>query len=97
MTLGYFPQIYPGELLYSVLARYHQHMGARSSIQSMESLFGRRLMVASADLPGHLDALVERLESVDLLTADSIIDDMTLLPYYVAFQPQEFAMKLATP
>lgn len=88
MTLGYFPQIYPGELLYSVLARYHQHMGARSSIQSMESLFGRRLMVASVDLPGHLDALVERMESVGSLTADSIIDDMTLLPYYVAFQPQ---------
>lgn len=87
-TLGYFPQVYPGELLYSVLARYHQHMGARSSIQSMESLFGRRLMVASVDLPGHLDALVERIQSDGPLTADSIIDDMTLLPYYVAFQPQ---------
>lgn len=87
-TLGYFPQVYPGELLYSVLARYHQHMGARSSIQSMESLFGRRLMVASVDLPGHLDAFVERMESDGPQTADSVVDDMTLLPYYVAFQPQ---------
>ena len=89
MTLGYFPQVYPGELLYSVLARYHQHMGARSSIQSMESLFGRRLMVACVDLPGHLDALVERMKLDCPITADDIIDDMTLLPYYVAFQPQD--------
>jgi hypothetical protein len=88
-TLGYFPQLYPGELLYSVLARYHQHMGARSSIQSMESLFGRRLMVACVDLPGHLDALVERMKLDCPITADDIIDDMTLLPYYVAFQPQD--------
>ena len=88
MTLGYFPQAYPGELFYSVLARYHQHMGARSSIQSMEALFGRRLMVASMDLPGHLNAMVERMDFDCHLTADDIIDDMTLLPYYVAFQSQ---------
>lgn len=85
--LAYFPQIYPGELLYSVLARYHRHMGAPSPIQSMEALFGRRLVVASIDLPGHLQALADRLSPGFGWTADRMIDELTLLPYYTAFQP----------
>ena len=85
--LAYFPQIYPGELLYSVLARYHRHMGTPSPIQSMEALFGRRLIVASVDLPGYLQVLADRLPPNFGWTADRIIDELTLLPYYTAFQP----------
>lgn len=85
--LAYFPQVYPGELLYSVLARYHRHMGAPSSIQSMESLYGYRLVVASADLPGHLQALVDRLPPGSGWTADRVIEELTLFPYFTAFQP----------
>lgn len=91
--LAYFPQIYPGELLYSVLARYHRHMGARSPIQSMEALFGRRLVVASIDLPGHLQALADRLSPGFGWTADRMIDELTLLPYYIAFQPGRVARR----
>ena len=78
--LAYFPQIYPGELLYSVLARYHRHMGTPSPIQSMEALFGRRLIVASVDLPGYLQVLADRLPPNFGWTADRIIDELTLLP-----------------
>lgn len=88
MAISYFPQVYPGELLYSVLARYHRHMGAPSSIQSMEALFGRRLVVASLDLPGYLQALAERMPPDGHLNADRVIDEMTLWPYYAAFQSQ---------
>jgi len=84
--LSYFPQIYPGELLYSVLARYHRHMGAPSPIQSMEALFGRRLVVASIDLPGYLQVLADRLLPGFGWTADRIVNQLTLLPYYTAFQ-----------
>lgn len=87
-ALAYFPQIYPGELLYSVLARYHRHMGAPSPIQSMEALFGRRLIVASIDLPGYLQALADRLSPGFAWTADRMIDELTLLPYYTAFQSE---------
>ncbi|HQT61412.1 MAG TPA: TnsD family Tn7-like transposition protein [Acidiphilium sp.] len=85
--LAYFPQVYPGELLYSVLARYHRHMGAPSSIQSMESLYGHRLVVASVDLPGHLQSLVDRLPPGSGWTVDRVIEELTLFPYYTAFQP----------
>lgn len=86
-TLGYFPQVYPDELLYSVLARYHRHMGAPSSIHTMQALFGRRLVVAALDLPGSLPVLASRIPVARGLDADTIIDTMTLLPYYTAFQP----------
>ena len=87
-ALAYFPQIYPGELLYSVLARYHRHMGAPSPIQSTEAVFGRRLIVASIDLPGYVQALSGRLPPGFGWTADRMIDELTLLPYYTGFQPE---------
>lgn len=90
-ALSYFPQIYPGELLYSVLARYHRYMGAPSPIQSMEALFGRRLVVASIDLPGYLQALADRLSPGFGWTPDRMVDELTLLPYYTAFQPERVA------
>lgn len=87
--LTYFPAIYPDELLYSVLARYHRHTGARSDAQTMESLFGRRRIVADIDLPGALDRLAERIPSGRALHVDRILDELTLLPYYIAFQPPD--------
>jgi len=86
-TLAYFPEVLPGELLYSVLARYHRHMGAPCSTRTMQSLFGRRLAIASPDLPGGLPALASRLPASAGITVDRMITTMTLLPYYSAFQP----------
>ncbi len=85
--LAYFPAVYPGELLYSLLARYHQHMGVPSSIHTMEALYGQRLVVASLDLPGHLGALADHLPAGAGWIALRIANELTLLPYYTAFQP----------
>lgn len=85
--LAYFPCPYPGELLYSVLARYHRHMGAPSSIQTMEALYGRRTVTACLDLPGHLPALAARMPDGSGWTVDRMIDELTLFPYYTVFQP----------
>lgn len=85
-TLAYFPEIYPRELLYSVVARYHRHTGTPSSSHTLEALFGRRLIVASLDLPGHIQALADRLPATVGWTADRIVDELTLLPYYTAYQ-----------
>lgn len=84
--LTYFPAIYPDELLYSVLARYHRHTGARSDAQTMGALFGRRTVVANIDLPGALNCLAEQIPPARGLHLDRILDELTLLPYYMAFQ-----------
>ena len=85
--LAYFPAAHPGELLYSLLARYHQHMGVPSSIHTMEALYGQRLVVASLDLPGHLGALADHLPPGAGWIALRMANELTLLPYYTAFQP----------
>lgn len=85
--LAYFPAIYPDELLYSVLARYHLHMGMPHVSSTLESLFGNRKVIAAFDLPGNLQALAERIPSDRKLSAEKMIDELTLYPYFSAFEP----------
>jgi hypothetical protein len=100
--LSYFPAIYPGELLYSVLARYHRHVGLPGSMHTLENLFGNSKVTATLDLPGHLQLLASRIPAERGLTVDRMIDTLTLYPYFIAFEPPSLqtnvrqAMKLGT-
>lgn len=85
--LSYFPSIYPGELLYSVLARYHRHVGLPGPMHTLETLFGNRKVVATLDLQGHLQLLANRIPPERGLTVDRMIDTLTLYPYFIAFEP----------
>lgn len=85
--LAYFPTIYPGELLYSVLARYHRHTGGESPSRTNEALFGERHVMASPDFPGHLATLAARIPKRRGLTVETLIERTTLYPYYTAFEP----------
>ncbi|OQS31315.1 hypothetical protein B0T40_22655 [Chromobacterium haemolyticum] len=83
--LAYFPQIYPDELLYSVLARYHRHTGSTSPKQTLDDLFGDRHVIARPDLPGHLELLVQRIPASRDLSRVRVIMELTLYPYFLAF------------
>lgn len=85
--LAYFPKVYPGELLYSVLARYHLHVGAPGPMHTLDALFGSRKVIATFDLPGHLQSLADQIPSDRGLSVDRIIDTLTLFPYFTAFEP----------
>ena len=85
--LAYFPKIYPGEVLYSVLARYHHHVGTPAPMHTLDILFGNRKVISISDLPGHLQALTDRLPSDRGFSVDHIIDTLTLFPYFTAFEP----------
>lgn len=85
--LAYFPKVYPGELLYSVLARYYQHVGVPGPMHTLDTLFGNRKVIATFDLPGHLQSLADRIPSDQGLSVDHIIDTLTLFPYFTAFEP----------
>lgn len=87
--LPYFPRPYPGELFYSLLARYHRHVGSPKMMYTQDALFGRRFINSTYDLPGHLDELVARLPIGTLLLADDIVDSLTLFGYFTAFEPQD--------
>ncbi len=86
--LSYFPAIYPDELLYSVLARWLRHQGAVGMTGPLTQLFGRRFASASLDLPGWIGRFAAALPAERELTANSLIDQLTLFPYYTAYVPE---------
>lgn len=87
--LGYFPEIYPDEMLYSVLARYHRHVGNPAITMTNEDLFGVRQIRSSFDVPSYVNKLAERIPPQRGLTADRMVFDLTLAPYFVAFLPTD--------
>lgn len=92
--LTYFPAVYPGELLYSVLARYHRHVGLPGSMNTMSMLFGKQHAIATIDLQGYLQELVDRIPAERGLTVNHLIDTLTLFPYVTAFEPPSVQAKV---
>ena len=82
---GYVPRVLPDETLYSLLARAAAHRGVTSAASFAAELFGRRHVVSSFDLPGHLAALAAWFDGHEGLDEDGIIDRLTLFPFYTAF------------
>lgn len=89
--LGYFPTAYPDELLYSILARYQIRSGDISPKGISKALFGIASVRASIDLPCHLNALIEHMPSGCSYTADYLIEQYTLFPFYRPFMLSEKA------
>ena len=91
--VAYFPTIYPDELLYSVLARYCLHVGSPGPMHTLDALFGNRKVIATFDLPGHLQSLADRVHPNRGLSVDRMIDAHTLFPYFTAFEPPALQAK----
>ena len=89
--LVFFPTPYPDELLYSVCARYRKRTGDPSPKNLLQDLFGKNNVLASVDLPSHIGALVARLPVGSKITAERLIMDHTMYPFYSAFLPPEQA------
>lgn len=56
-------------------------------MHTLGALFGNRKVIATFDLPGHLQSLADRIPSDRGLSVDHIIDTLTLFPYFTAFVP----------
>ncbi|NBD25545.1 hypothetical protein GT019_16815 [Paenibacillus sp. T1] len=89
--VAYFPSLYPDELLYSGIARYHQLSGNIAQKHTIRDLFGNHLACATVDLPSHLKYLSERLGSV--YSVRELIMKHTLYPYYSSFISKNRASK----
>lgn len=83
--LGFFPDPYPDELLYSVCARYHRRVRHISKTYTLLDLFGEGARSLSLLLPNRLDHLIAVLPSGHRYSADRLIDEHTLLPFFVPF------------
>ncbi len=87
--IGYFPEPYPDELLYSVCGRYSDRVKYPNFKSLLRELFGERASIAAVDLPSHLNHLVTVLPLGHCYTVDRLIDEHTLLPFYSPFCPLE--------
>ena len=87
--IGFFPAPFPDELCYSLCARYRRRAGYRGRISTVRDLFGAAEFRAVAELPSRLDYLIAELPPGHDYTADRLIDEHTLLPFYAAFLAPE--------
>ncbi|MEH2365767.1 TnsD family Tn7-like transposition protein [Nostoc sp.] len=84
--LSFFPTLYPDELLYSTLARYHIRSGNRSFKQTDLELFGySSQQVCKITLTNHLNYLVKNLPLRSHQTVGNLLQNHTLYPFYANF------------
>jgi hypothetical protein len=89
--IGFFPDPYPDELLYSACARYAGRVKYRNKQSHISELLGNRGLSAVVDFPNRLDYFVSILPAGNLYTVEKIINKNTLLPFYEPFLPSDRA------
>jgi len=80
-----FPVPYHGELVYSLVARAGIHMGVISPKQLLDDVFGDRKVVATVDLPCHLNKISSHYPASLGLTVSRLAYEHTLFPLYAPF------------
>lgn len=80
-----FPKPYPNELIYSVLARAGVHEGETSPKQLLDSVFANRKVIATVDLPSHVECVADQYPATLNLSAPVLVRDHTLWPIYAPF------------
>lgn len=94
MNIGHFPTPHPGELFYSVCARFQDRVDYRDKRFIGLELFGEWQIGAVADLPGHLAYFTRALPNGHRMTVDRIIEEYTLFPIFRPFLPPDKARRV---
>ncbi len=92
--IGFFPDPYPDELLYSICARFFNQVQYPDKKLVVQELFGSSNVLAVIDLPTHLSCLVVNLPIGNSYTLDRLIDNQTLLPFYSPFHQPDRVERL---
>ena len=56
-----FPELYPDELLYSAIARYHVRAGNIDSKNTLRDLYNKDTITAMIEMTSNLETLVNKL------------------------------------
>lgn len=92
--LSNFSDPYPDEILYSSAARYHHRFKNKRTSVTARDWFGEDAYRPVVDFPSHLDYLISALPKGHLYTANILIENHTLLPFYAPFLPTGRAEKI---
>lgn len=81
---AYFPQVYPDELIYSVLARYHLHSGYLYYKDTEQDLFRSKQGRVDKEFVKQLrPEIVEQLTKN--ITMEELLEKHTMYPFYGRF------------
>ncbi|MBO5389982.1 MAG: TniQ family protein [Lachnospiraceae bacterium] len=92
MSIAYFPEIYPDELLYSVLARFYLHSGYPIYTMIAEHLFPNTWKKPCIEFVGNLKQEILEIILRDI-TMEELINKHTMFPYYARFIPKADRLK----
>ncbi|MET3698390.1 TniQ protein [Bacillus oleivorans] len=91
--LGWFPKIYDGELLYSILARYYKQSPHMSVRETLSELFGDTRTLLSTDFPSNLEFLEKQLRLFGISYLE-ILYKYTPFHYFTSFIEQSQKEKI---
>lgn len=92
MRIAYFPEIYPDELIYSLLARFYQGCGYSNYIFCAEDLFINKRARPEIGFINELKPEILQLVCEDM-SIERLIEKHTMFPYYARFLPKERRIK----
>lgn len=88
-----FPIPYPNELIYSTVARTGTYLGISSPKQLLDEVYGDRKVIATMDLPCHLQAISNQLKRTGRYSVDELVYQHTLFPLYAPFVSEEHKLR----
>lgn len=83
-----FPMPYQHELIYSTVARAGTRLALDSPKQLLDEVFENRKVIATVDLPCHLNAIIHQFPNHQF-TVQDIAYQHTLFPIYAPFAPEK--------
>lgn len=88
-----FPVPHQDELIYSTVARAGVYHGIESPKQLLDAVFGDRKVIATIDLPCHLQEVAKQLQNTGHYSVEDLIYQHTLFPLYAPFVTDEHKNK----
>lgn len=82
--ISYFPTPYKDELLYSLIARFHNYSGNFLMCDTLNELFNNKRIQSSVILPAKLGIFIENVKHFKI-SFDEILINHTLFPFLMAF------------
>jgi hypothetical protein len=89
--LLFFPKPYPDEFLYSLCARFQEQLGVQYIGHIDQALFCKPMRKYMFTFPHRIDYMASQLLVSPFVSAEDIIQNHTLLPFFLPFLSREKA------
>jgi hypothetical protein len=87
------PAPHPNELIYSTVARAGVYFGVVSPKQLLDDVFADRKVIATLDLPSHLQSIALRLSETGQYDLETLVYKHTLFPLYAPFVTEQIRQR----